>query len=78
KVGSLPSIGISIGAGFGLAYNVTAEDYIAKIGGKNGVQCAMLVVQGGNGWVIGTQFLPKRCVHLDYAKSQVGFADPKN
>ncbi|KAH7712917.1 hypothetical protein AAVH_19729, partial [Aphelenchoides avenae] len=27
-------------------------------------------------WVIGTQFLPKRCVHLDYANGEMSFADP--
>lgn len=35
SVGSLPSIGISVGTGFlptrGLTYNVTSEDYVAKI-----------------------------------------------
>ncbi|KAH7704089.1 hypothetical protein AAVH_28729 [Aphelenchoides avenae] len=29
-------------------------------------------------WVIGSQFLPKRCVRLDYANGEMSFADPLN
>ncbi|KAH7702404.1 hypothetical protein AAVH_30444, partial [Aphelenchoides avenae] len=31
KVDSLPSIAISLGSGFGHAYNVTSEGYVARI-----------------------------------------------
>ncbi|KAH7719416.1 aspartic protease 7 [Aphelenchoides avenae] len=79
KIDSLPSVKISLGSGFALIYDVKAQDYVAKINGKSGVRCALLIVQGDTGiWTVGTQFLPRRCVHLDYAKGQVGFAYPKN
>ncbi|KAH7710938.1 hypothetical protein AAVH_21772, partial [Aphelenchoides avenae] len=29
-------------------------------------------------WVIGSQFLPKRCIHLDYASGDLSFVDPLN
>ncbi|KAH7703173.1 aspartic proteinase AspMD02, partial [Aphelenchoides avenae] len=78
KLDSIPSITINMGSGEGLTYAVRAQDFVAKIDGKNGGECALLIMQGNDGWVVGTQFLPKRCVHLDYAKSRVAFADPKN
>lgn len=33
KVDSLPSITVNMGSGFGLVYNVSAQDYVAKVVG---------------------------------------------
>ncbi|KAH7713567.1 aspartic protease 7, partial [Aphelenchoides avenae] len=79
KVGSLPAIDITLGSGFGLTYSVPPQDYIVQINSHPGAKCALLIVQGDDNWfVVGTQFFPKRCVHLDYYNEQISFADPLN
>ncbi|KAH7712411.1 renin [Aphelenchoides avenae] len=79
KVGSLPDIRLKLGLGFSLQYAVTAEKYVAKMNTKQGTKCALLIVRTPDGfmdWTVGAQFLPKRCIHLDYDNGFISFADP--
>ncbi|KAH7703308.1 ASP-1 protein [Aphelenchoides avenae] len=78
RVASLPGVTISIDAGInGFTYTVPAEKFVAKVNTKIGQKCALLIVDGLGEWAIGSQFLPQRCVFLDYDQQTIGFAAAK-
>ncbi|KAH7717745.1 eukaryotic aspartyl protease superfamily [Aphelenchoides avenae] len=73
QIDSLPPITITLFSGEDrITYGVQAHDFVAKI-------CALLILQSWDPtWWIGTQFFPKRCVHLDYQTAMIGFADSRD
>ncbi|KAH7706077.1 cathepsin D, partial [Aphelenchoides avenae] len=74
KVSSLPGIRFSIGKDYD--YTVPAEKFAVKMTAKTGPVCALLIMQGKLEWIIGSQFLPKQCIHFDYANTVISVADP--
>ncbi|KAH7712712.1 hypothetical protein AAVH_19949 [Aphelenchoides avenae] len=74
KVDVFPGIRLVIGLGFSIDYTVPVKDFVVNVSTEAGPKCALLLAEGD--LVIGTQFLPKRCVHLDYANKTISFADP--
>ncbi|KAH7709463.1 hypothetical protein AAVH_23275 [Aphelenchoides avenae] len=74
NVSSLPGIRISFGKDYD--YTVPAEKFAVKMTAKSSPVCALLIMQGKLEWLIGSQFLPKKCIHLDYANNVISVADP--
>ncbi|KAH7719656.1 ASP-1 protein [Aphelenchoides avenae] len=75
KVDDLPPIILVVGQGFTYTWNVLPRDYVVNKQMTKSTVCALLIVPDDNAWSIGSQFLPKSCVHLDFANNKIGFAD---
>ncbi|KAH7709460.1 Protein ASP-8 [Aphelenchoides avenae] len=76
RIASLPGVTLVIGSN-SLKYTVPAEQFVTKVNTKTGQKCVLLIVDGLGEWAIGSQFLPQRCVNLDYKQQTISFAPSK-
>lgn len=77
RVSALPTLHFNVGTGFDfLAYDVSPQQYTAKVDTLYGSTCAVLIVEGEYGWALGTRFWPKQCATFSYDTGEMWFADP--
>ncbi|KAH7720971.1 Protein ASP-8 [Aphelenchoides avenae] len=77
KAKSLPEIHFTVGdpSHPQFDYTVPPAQFVVRMETKQKSKCALLIVESDSSWTLGSQFLPKRCVNLDFERSLISFAD---